>query len=789
MQRRDFIKNSAIVTTSFIIPFGEYRTLYQNEDPKKLTDWICHPNANGNEYGVFHFRNVFDLNFVPDQLILKVSADNRYRLYINGNPIGIGPARGSLNHWNYEQYDIAPYLNIGKNALAAMVINFGVDRPLAQISYSTGFFLFASDKTYQFLNTGSSGWKVFQNKAYEPISFGNSIEGKYYVCGPGDQINFVHFPDDWDAISFDDSIWMIPKKIEEVKWVLQPRVIPFLEETRELIGKIVRIEGSNSSLSPYLPLTIPPNSKVSVLFDHKVLTIGYPQLNFSGGKNGKINIIYAESLIDDKGQKGNRNEIEGKKIVGYFDCLLPDGAKTHTFSPLWLRTFRYLQLDIHTADQELSINSFYNIFTAYPLHLDADFQSNNARVNSLMDIGWRTLRLCASETYFDCPYYEQLQYDGDTRVQALISLYLTRDVRLVRNAITQLYQSINSDGIPLSRYPANQDQIIPPFSLYWVSMLYDYYMLRQDIAFIGSMIHGVSSVINYFKSFIGISDMLGYMNHGKTVGGGLPEYWYFTDWSSGYKQGIPGGIYDNYSSIISLHFVITLRQAAILMDGYGRKSEAKKYHNLADRVVKGTMTNCYDTTRGFIADTPDKKTFSQHANVLGILANAFPASEQPKIMHSLLKDDSIIKCSMYYQFYMFNAMDKAGLGDDILDNLGFWYQSIEMGLSTFPEKEHNTRSDCHAWNSSPLYEFLAVTAGVKPSEPGFKSVVIKPHFGKLNKIKATIPHPQGFINLNLTKDTDGLISGIIELPINIKGHLQLLKGNKKLASGVNIISK
>ena len=72
----------------------------------------------------------------------------------------------------------------------------------------------------------------------------------------------------------------------------------------------------------------------------------------------------------------------------------------------------------------------------------------------MLEIGWRTARLCAVETYMDCPYYEQLQYIGDTRIQALVSLFNSGDDRLAKNAIDQLDQSRLPDGVTLSRYPS-----------------------------------------------------------------------------------------------------------------------------------------------------------------------------------------------------------------------------------------------------------------------------------------------------------------------------------------------
>ncbi len=113
---------------------------------------------------------------------------------------------------------------------------------------------------------------------------------------------------------------------------------------------------------------------------------------------------------------------------------------------------------------------------------------------------WRGARLCAFETYFDTPYYEQLQYVGDTRIQALISLYMTGDDRLVRQAISHFDLSRIPDGITASRYPSSLGQYIPTFSLLWVAMVHDYWMHRDDPAFVRDLLPGVRGVVGWFES-------------------------------------------------------------------------------------------------------------------------------------------------------------------------------------------------------------------------------------------------------------------------------------------------
>ncbi|MEJ0033876.1 MAG: hypothetical protein WDO15_27670 [Bacteroidota bacterium] len=111
-------------------------------------------------------------------------------------------------------------------------------------------------------------------------------------------------------------------------------------------------------------------------------------------------------------------------------------------------------------------------FTGYPFQVVSSFSTDKPNLQKNLEIGWRTARLCAGETYMDCPYYEQLQYFGDTRIQCLVTMFNSKDDRLVRNAILQGDQSRFAEGVTMSRYPTAQVQIIPPFSLWWIGMVH-----------------------------------------------------------------------------------------------------------------------------------------------------------------------------------------------------------------------------------------------------------------------------------------------------------------------------
>jgi alpha-L-rhamnosidase len=730
-------------------------------------DWISCPGTDVKAYGVFHLRKTFQLQMQPAHFVVHLSGDQRYRLFVNGRPACFGPARGDLRNWNYETIDIAPYLTTGKNVLAVQLWNMGKGAPAAQVSYQTGFVMQGNSVAESAVNTNAT-WRIIKNEGYFEEPFPASRLASYIV-GSCDSVVYKNYPFNWQNKDYDDSDWLTP--IAEVKEryynehrVLKPRNIPMMEETPEPIQGIVRVSGMDSviTVSAFKTtgvITVPANQTATVLFDIKDLTTAYPEITFSGGEDSKVKITYAESLFDIKNLKGNRNQVQGKNIKGYYDVFMPDGSANRLFRPLWTRTFRYIQFDITTGNQPITINKLQSVFTVYPFKQNAVFTSNDTQLADIWRVGWRTARLCATETYMDCPYYEQLQYVGDTRIQALISLYVSGDDRLVRNAIEQFHQSQIPDGLTMDAYPAHGGKFIPPFSLFWISMLYDYHWYRADHKFIQQYLVPAEAILKWFENRI----------DPKTGLVGQTGYWNFVDWSFTYK-GIPPGGLDGNSAIISLQYAYTLKQAADLFTYAGQPQKAAYYNHLAQQIKKAVYTNCFDAGRKLLADAPDKKSFSQHANIWGILTDCIPQQNQKAVMTQVMNDKSLITTSLYYRFYYTRAMKKAGMGNQYLASLQPWKEMLALGLSTFPETlAPNVRSDCHAWSASPCYDFLSTVCGVDAGTPGFSTVRIEPNPGDLTNITGIIPHPKGLIKVRYTKMTGNYYTAKIELPKGLTG--------------------
>src|ERR1019366_8098462 len=464
---------------------------------------------------------------------------------------------------------------------------------------------------------------------------------------------------------------------------------------------------------------------------------------------------------------------------GLRDSFLPDGGEHRVFEPLWWRTWRYLDLDVETAGEPLTLESLGAQFTAYPFEERATFQSDDQELKKIWQISWRTARLDAHETYMDTPYYEQLQYVGDTRIQALISYTVGGDDRLARQALEAFDDSRFPVGLTRSRYPSSLPQTIPTFSLLWIGMLHDYWMYRPDPAPVRSSIEGTRSVLDWFAAHERPDGLLEKL-----------PWWSFVDWVS--TGEIP--TYDEHdeSCVTTLEYLGALDDASDLEQHFGDPHVAGKYRDRASNVRAGIFKKCWSAPRGLIADNPDLENFNQQANILAVLYDVVPKEKQQEVLGKMLAiepgtaPDGILSASYYFRFYLARALEHAGMADDYLKSLDPWRKLLPLHFSTWPEIPGDTRSDSHAWTAHPVYDLLTLVAGIEPASPGFATVRIAPHMGTLPSLTATYPHPEGTISVKYAREGKGL-DATITLPGKLSGSFVFNGKEWPLKPGLNTI--
>jgi hypothetical protein len=757
--------------------------------------WIM-SDGPAKEYSVHHFRKTFNLDTVPETFLVNTSGDNRYKLFVNGEMVTWGPLRGDLRHWYYETTDIASYLKEGKNVIAAIVLNYGSHPPDAQLTVQTGFILAADNKENRFLNT-PKGWKAKYNSAYSPSLVDGSQVNGYYGGGSKEIIDGNLFLWDWEKSNYDDSNWEDAIVIERAyaktckwasRWKLTPRDLPH-EKLSPIRFEAVR--KSNIDIDKDFPkevkkVEIPANTKAELILDMGHQTTAYPVINLSRGKNASLKLVYVEApYIDIKTkEKGNRNEIDDKVFIGFSDTFISDGEDSREYTTMWWRAFRYVKLEIETQDEALVLNDISAVYSTYPFEVNAKFEVQgsqdevgNELIQNILELGDRTMKACSHEHFMDCPYYEESQFQGDARVEMLVSYYTYGDPSLAKQGIELFSWSLNDEGFLSARYPTNSYYYIPNFSIYWIGMLYDYMMLYDDHAYIASKLHISRYLLDYFE-------------RNEKEDGTLKrlDYHQFVDWS--HKAGEPP--IDSYgsSSIVDLHYLLALQWAIALEENLSEdKMYLNKYKEKEEKLRAVIRDKYWDEDLALFTDLPgDKTKLSQHANCLAILTNVTKGNEAKDVMKKVLSNENMVKATLYWSFYVFEALDKVGMGEEYLNNLGVWKEVLALGVTTWPETGPNSRSECHAWGSSPNYHFLKIVAGIKPFSPGFKEVLIEPSFGDIEEINAVLPHYLGSISVDLKKGKKG-VTGKIILPEGITGIYKMDGKEIDLVPGENEISQ
>ncbi len=671
----------------------------------------CGPDVLATEaFGVFVFRHSLEMAAVPSSLVARVSGDQRFRFYVNGHLACWGPQRGDTDHWHYDSIDIAPHLKAGHNVLHAVVWNWGDDAPMAQVWARTGFLCDGEG-----ISTPGE-WRWRRIDGHKTLPRHPDMNRFYWAVGPSESIDTKALAS-WDGLGdVESGEWRKTRgngtAVHEGAvdggsgWWLRPRSLPAMRYARS--AKLLKAVGPDDGRSDLGRLSLAAGERV--LLDVGELVCAFPRLRVRAEGDGLLEIGYAEALYDEHDDKGNRNETKGKGFVGPRDHLVFHHGE-NVFEPLWWRTYRYVQLEAH---QPCVIEEFESIETGYPYEVASNFTSNTAGVCEVWDVGVRTAERCAGETYFDCPFYEQLQYTGDTRIQAMIHMLLGRDRRLPREAVEQFTWDKTDGGLTVSRYPCREKQVIPPFSLWWIHMLCDQHFYDRV------------PLTDRYKRIC--EDILREWRENLLV---HPEssYWCFLDWLDWSWGQPPGG------ALATPHQLLLVWTEA-------------KWAKLLDRPLAPIAAHLAEfkvDTNGLVKHPKDPGVPTEHGEAMYRMAQrelGLPMSPWPT---RGIEKANAPRTTYYFSYYRHQAMPDA----DYWQLLQPWKDQIARGLTTFVEMNEPTRSDCHAWSAHPILGFLQRVAGVSSTSPGWTTARIAPSPGSLSDFEAKLAHPDGDLVVTL----------------------------------------
>ena len=752
------------------------------------------------------FRNEFNVGKDDGTLVFDVSADERFYLALDGEFVARGPNRGTVENWQYQTY-VVDALAEGPHVIEAVVWKIGDFGPLAQLSYRGGFVFKANGAYDAKLTTGKGSWKVGRLSGIRPIgkdagAWGTGSQFEITGCGP---------------YSGDPSNWETPEVVRgdagatgpriyggrTSGWMLFPSQLPDQTEYPCVPGRVKAVaKGAEfRSLHVYTedeaketvdltkPFTVPANTKMQLAWDLGRYYCAYPDVTLSGGKGAKFAICFAEASHrgDNKlktSEPDARGLIVGRYLPAFGDTFVSDGRKGARFSAPWFRCGKWVRIDIETKDEPLTVDAVGLVESRYPVEMESVFSSpDDPSLGAIRDISARAMQMCCHEMLFDCPFYEQQMYPGDTRVQLNVLSAMSRDDLIIKRAIEIYDLNTRDDGQCPFNFPTRGLQEGASYTLCYLLMYGDYVMNHSDREWLKARLPGLR------KSMAGME----YYENSDGLLENIPG-WNFMDWVVGWDGDgtAPGCRFgDGVNAELNLYWNLAMRSAALTERALGNELQAKYWEEKSEKLKKAVVKAFWDEGRGMLADTPAKRDFSEHAQALALIGDVLPKDKAEIAFRHLVEDKDLKRCTVYFSYYLFEAYFKYGRGDLFLKRLDLWRDYVKKGLTTTQEApdsgengQHESRSDCHAWGAHPIWFMQTGLAGIRSDAPFFERVRVAPCPGGLPDLRAAHPHPKGWIKVDLKFDGDKA-TGMVVTPV--PGVFEFGGKTVELKAGINAL--
>lgn len=758
--------------------------------------WISHPQLPALPVAVA-YRKQFSLD-AATTIRAHVSADERYELFIDGERVAMGSERGDAGNWFFETYDLS--FEAGQHTIVALVSSVGEERAYAQMTIRHGWlFVPQSEEHRALLGTGTATWdaKIIDGLSWtSPMSAwgtglnqnidGNAYpwdiekgagEGWTYATSSGKAIDGVRF-NEFEALHRLLPA-QLPPMIDELRTVGTVRLVAAIDDMETTYSIPVRAaDNIAAEVADWQTLvrggsfTVPAHTRRRVLIDLDDYYCARPDITVSGGAGATLSILWQEALYDDNGKatKGNRDEIEGKVFkdawndsAGVGNSFTFVGGAARTYSTFWWQAGRYLEILVETAAEAVTIDRFALRETRYPLEMETRFECDDPRLASITPIMVRVMQMCAHETYMDCPYYEQMMYIGDTRLEVLTTWAMTADDRLPQKASRVFDMSRQLNGLTQSRYPVRVRQIIPPFSLWHCHMVHDRALWKNTPEFDRTLMPGVRGVLDYFLSCRNENGLIE-----------APQGWNFLDWPAEWPMGVPKEGDEGVLGNINWHTVFTLLRVAELEEWNAEPEMAARWRRAAKDLTAATEATFWDEARGLYAEDRAHTEYTEHTQCLAILSGALNEERENRLIAELLAAPDLIRTTIMFRFYLMEAFYKLRRSADFWALLPLWFQHPELGFKTTWEQSdpNTTRSDCHAWGAHPLFHYFATILGIRPTAPGFKQVHIAPLLGELQHAAGELPHPDGTIAVSYVRSNSTVLRAQVTLPADVNGTFE-----------------
>lgn len=721
--------------------------------------WIWAPAPDGlHGRRTVALRRDLDLGRVPTHLPVRVCADSRYVLLVNGVEVRRGPTRGNPRRRRTDVVDLAPHLQLGTNVIAALVTFYGTPRswwmpmPMSTNGIQQGAFVLEAhpDAPVDLVTDGAwvgrhlPGWVDGE---------GSVLAGRHVEV-----IDTAGLPEDWATGPARDG------------W--DPAVLLHANATGEPgppgppsypLGALPAAPLPAPTPQP-VPLSQVGGDPTVWLADR--IVVGPVELDVEGPPGGRVELRFGE-LVDDGGLRSGPDQ-ESIGVVVHTDGTRRRIRTVDTYGVrgVWA-----------SAEDGVTVHGLDVVEMLHPVRGEASFTCSDPLLDRIWQVGRRTVSICSLDAYVDCPTREQRAWTGDAVVHQMVDLTTNADWSMAA-WYPHLAASPRADGMLPMAVAGDAEisdiAVIPDWALHWVHGVHNLHRYIGDRDEVARLLPVVEGVLRWFEPYVAGDDL-----PTDVVG------WVIIDWSAIHTQGVSTPLV----GLLGRALLEFAEMAEWLGDG-GRAGWARAWHarlataaeRLWDRQREAYVTHAVDGHR-----QAPLSVHAQAAMVVGGLAPrdrwdrlvalmtdrdrhvhathghdgpAGPGSELPvggPWMYSghtdpwWDTDTQLVAAQPFFRYVVHDALAAAGRADAIVDGCRDWAAALERCGTSWTETWFGGTVS-HGWSSTPTRDMVQRVLGVEPAEPGFAVARVQPALGDLTWARGTVPTPAGMLQVEVTAD-------------------------------------
>jgi alpha-L-rhamnosidase len=733
--------------------------------------WVWADRADGKNVRV-QFRADWQQ---PDGVgaVLHISADSRYRVWVNGAPIGDGPVPSPPYFTFYDSIDITEHVRPGTNHIAVVVHQVGLGR-----AAQGGLIAEITDPADERVLCATDGsWRCQPADAWatNTLCFGMNKLGPFQeFC------DLRRLPDAWRTA--DASGWpnarvhsgrhsgaggqvmpwcrMLPRTIARLtETPVAPAAVHTAEECIDLANR-TRASDLTISLSQvgrpvdwatlanaealceggaggatlacstkHLDGVADGRYDPAITLDFGRVLTGYVELDVDCPTDGaQIEIGYAERLVDDRFNNSIENLFADRVTLG-------EGRAV--FRPTLWRSFRYIRLRLKYCEAPLTLRRADAIEVTYPFEKRGSFACDDPRLVDIHRICATTVDLCSIESLMDTPSREQAQWLGDVAavtVPAIVDAY--GDAELPGKFFRQA-----AAGAQPSGYISNITNVeaggwqndIPDYSLWWVIALWHYYLHFGDTRYLHECYPALQRIM---EAHLRHRDPAGLIDS--------PPGWVFIDWAPVDTRGV--------CAPCNAIFAGACDAAAHIATFKGDTWSADRWTDAAKRVRAAFTDRFVDLDRGDVVDAVvagERSTKrSEHAAAAAVRFGCVDEALADRILDTVFApgksypapDKGYTEAQPFFMVVVLEALRRHGRTARAVELIRErWGRMLDRGQTSCSEEWYTNgswrdghfhgfqRTHSHAWSACPASFLIKGLAGIEIIEPGCRAIRVNPH--------------------------------------------------------------